>query len=163
MITIFLLAYVGLAVIAFKVIKIQVSPISVGVTVLLGSSLVGGILTVWKFAAPISDQTTLVRQITNLLADPESKELITRIYAEESQPLKKGDPIWEVDSRPNQYAVDQAEAEVARAEQDVLKAEADIEVAAARVEEAKANENDVYRAIAARKAGLPYRDERGCD
>jgi multidrug resistance efflux pump len=139
MVTIFLLGYIGLAVIAFKVIKIKVSRVSVAVTVLMGSFLIGGILVAWKFSAPITDQTTLVRKVTNLIADPDSKELITRIYAEESQPLKKGDPIWEVDSRPNQYALNQAIAQVAANEQDELKAEAGIEVAAARVEEAKAN------------------------
>jgi multidrug resistance efflux pump len=139
MITIFLLAYVGLAVIAFKVIKIKVSPVSVAVTVLVGASLVGGILVAWKFSAPITDQTTLARKITNLIADPDSKELIVKIYARESQPLKKGDPIWEVDSRPNQYAANQAIAQVAMAEQEVLNAQAGIEVATARVEEAKAN------------------------
>jgi multidrug resistance efflux pump len=121
------------------VIKIKVSPVSVAVTVLVGASLVGGILVAWKFSAPITDQTTLARKITNLIADPDSKELIVKIYARESQPLKKGDPIWEVDSRPNQYAANQAIAQVAMAEQEVLNAQAGIEVATARVEEAKAN------------------------
>jgi multidrug resistance efflux pump len=139
MVIVLIFGCIGLAIIAFKVIKIKVSRVSVAVTVLMGSFLIGGILVAWKFSAPITDQTTLVRKITNLIADPESKELITKIYAEESQPLKKGDPIWEVDSRPNQYALNQAIAQVAANEQDELKAEAGIEVAAARVEEAKAN------------------------
>ncbi len=137
---IFMLGYIGLAVIAFKVVKIKVSAVSIAVIFLIGSFLLSGILVAWNFSAPISDQTTLVRKVTNLMADPDSKGLISKIHVQGIQPTKKGDPLYEIDSRPNQYALNQATAQVDANQQEVLKDEAGIEVAAARVENAKANQ-----------------------
>jgi multidrug resistance efflux pump len=131
---------IGLAIIAFKVIKIKVSAVSIAVIFLIGSFLLSGILVAWNFSAPISDQTTLVRKVTNLMADPNSKGLISKIHVQGIQPTKKGDPLYEIDSRPNQYALNQATAQVDANQQEVLKDEAGIEVAAARVENAKANQ-----------------------
>ena len=131
---------IGLAIIAFKVIKIKVSAVSIAVIFLIGSFLLSGILVAWNFSAPISDQTTLVRKVTNLMADPDSKGLISKIHVQGIQPTKKGDPLYEIDSRPNQYALNQATAQFDANQQEVLKAEAGIEVAAARVENAKANQ-----------------------
>jgi multidrug resistance efflux pump len=137
---ILMFGYIGLAVIAFKVIKIRISAVSIAAIFLVGSFLMGGVLIAWKFSAPITDQTTLVRKVTNLIAGPDSKGLISRIYVKGIQPTKKGDPLYEIDSRPNQYALNQANAQVATNQQEILKAEAGIEVSAARVEEAKANQ-----------------------
>lgn len=137
---IFMLGYIGLAVIAFKVIKIKVSAVSIAVIFLSGSFLMGGILIGWKFSAPISDQTTLVRKVTNLMADPDSKGLISKIYVQGIQPTKKGDPLYEIDSRPNQYAFNNSLAQVAVGEQKVLQAQAGVEAAVAKVEAAKANQ-----------------------
>jgi multidrug resistance efflux pump len=137
---ILMFGYIGLAVIAFKVIKIQISAVSIAAIFLVGSFLMGGVLIAWKFSAPITDQTTLVRKVTNLIAGPDSKGLISRIYVKGIQPTKRGDPLYEIDPRPNQYALDQATAQVATNQQEILKAEAGIEVSAARVEEAKANQ-----------------------
>ena len=137
---IFMLGYIGLAVIAFKVIKIKVSAVSIAVIFLIGSFLMSGILVAWNFSAPISDQTTLVRKVTNLMADPDSKGLISKIHVQGIQPTKKGDPLYEIDSRPNQYAFNNSLAQVAVGEQKVLQAQAGVEVAVAKVEVAKANQ-----------------------
>jgi multidrug resistance efflux pump len=140
MVTVFLLGYIGLVVVAFKVIKIKVTPVACAVAILLGVFLMGGIVITWKFAAPMSDQMTLHRKVTQLLANQDSKEYITKIHVQQEQPVKKGDPLYEVDATPNQYALNKARAQIAVAEQKVLQAQAGIEVAAARVEEAKANQ-----------------------
>ena len=140
MVTLFLLGYIGLVVIAFKVIKIKVTPVSVAISGLMGVFLMSGILVAWKFSAPITDQMILHRKITNLIGNQASKQLITKIYVEGDQPVKKGDPLYEVDSRPNQYAINQAAAQVAVSEQNVLQAQSSIEVAAAQVEQARASQ-----------------------
>jgi multidrug resistance efflux pump len=140
MIVLIMLGYLGCVIIAFKVIKLKVNPISVAIFSLIGVFLMVGILIAWKFSAPMSDQMTLHRKVTQLLSNEKSKEYITKVHVQQDQPVKKGDPLYEVDSRPNQYALNQALAQVVVAEQQVLQAQAGIEVATARVEEAKANQ-----------------------
>ena len=140
MLTLIMLAYVALVVVAFKVIKIKVNAISVAAAVFLGVFVLGGILIAWKFSAPITDQMTLHKKVNLLLSNQDSKELITKIHVDPEQPVKKGDPLYEVDSRPNQYTVNQWTAQVAASQQSVKQAEAGVEVAAAQVEEANASQ-----------------------
>ena len=63
MITIMSLTYIACVVVAFKVIKIKVSPTSVAVAVVAGFFLLGGILIVWKQSAPMTEQMVLRRHV----------------------------------------------------------------------------------------------------
>jgi multidrug resistance efflux pump len=138
MITVIMLGYIGIVFIAFKVIKLKVNPTSVAIATLIGIFLMVGILIGWKFSAPMTDSMTLTRKVTQLLANQGSKEYITKIYVPPNQLVKKGDPLYEVDNRPNQYAVDQITSQIDVAEQNILKAQSGIEVAVAMVNQAKA-------------------------
>jgi len=133
------IGYIACVLVAFKVIKIKVTPVSVAISVLLGVFMLGGILIAWKMAAPLSGQMTLHRRVIPLLSNEDSKEFITKVHVRQDQRVKKGDPLYETDPRPNQYKVDQSAAQVAVLEQQVFEAQATVEVAAAQVEKAKAD------------------------
>lgn len=139
MLMLIMLGYVGLVLIAFKVIKIRVSPISIAAAALIGVFVLSGILIAWKFSAPMTSQMTLHRKVIQLVSNQQSKELITGIRAGIDQPVKEGDPLYTVESKPNQYAVDMWTAKVAVAEQKILEAQAAIDAAAAQVDAAKAD------------------------
>jgi multidrug resistance efflux pump len=122
------------------VIKIKVSPVTIAIAVFFGVVMLGSIVIAWKFSAPMSDQMTLHRKVTQLLANQDSKEYITKIHAKQDQHVKKGAPLYEVDATPNQYALNKAKAQVVVSEQKASQAQAGIELAIARVEKAKADQ-----------------------
>ena len=134
-----MLGYIGLVFVAFKVVKIKINAISIAAAALIGVFLMAAILIAWKMSAPISDQMTFHQKVTQLLANQDSKEFITKIHVKHDQPVKKGDPLYEVDSIPNQIQVDRWTAQVDLSEENLLQAEAGVEVAKAEVEEAEAN------------------------
>ena len=54
MIMVMTLLYVGCVVVAFKVIKIKPTPVSIAVAVTTGVFMLGGIVVGWKLAAPMT-------------------------------------------------------------------------------------------------------------
>lgn len=138
MVVLLTLGYLAIVLVAFKLIKIRVNPISIAVSVLGGVFLIGGVVIVWKFSAPVTGKMTVVRRTVPLLSGQNSKELITKVHVAEHEMVKKGDLLYEVDQRPNQYALNRLKAQLAVAEQTVLELEAGVEVAAAAVQAANA-------------------------
>ena len=141
MITVITIGYIALVLVAFKVIKIKVSPTSIAAAVVIGVFLLGGVVTVWTFSAPMSPQMVVNRKTIPLLSGQNSKEFITKIHVKSEQPVKKGTLLWESDPRPNQYAVDQATAQLSVAKENLSKLKAGLEVATAGIEKAKADLN----------------------
>jgi len=135
-----ILGYLVCVIVAFKVIKIKPSPVSIAIATLVGVLMVGGLLIGWKIAAPMSGQMIVNRKVIQLLSNQDSKEVITKIHVASEQPVKKGDPLYETDPTPNQYIVDQSTAQLAASEQNIKQLEAGVEVAAAAVEAAQASE-----------------------
>lgn len=140
MIIVMTICYIGCVFIAFKVIKIKPTPTPIAIAVLFGVFMLGGVVIGWKFSAPMTQQMTLIRKVIPLLSNQDSKEIINKIYVEQDQPVKKGEPLYEVDKAPNQYAVGQLTAQLAVAQQNISELEAAVEVAAASVEKAQADE-----------------------
>lgn len=140
MLTVIILGYVGIVVLVFKVVKIKVSPVSIGVFALLGVVVLGGVVAVWKFGAPMTGKITVKRNVVALLAAVESKELISKIHVPPHKPVKKGTPLYEYDTRPNQFALDQLTAQLAASQAKISELEAAVEVAAASVSAAQANQ-----------------------
>lgn len=138
MITVITILYIGCVVLAFKVIKFNVTPFSVAVFAVIGVLVIGGILIGWNLAAPMSGQMVVHRKITNLNVGTQSKERITKMHAKQDQRVKKGDPLWESDPRPNQYIVDQLTAQLAQSNEKISELAAAVEVANAASEKAKA-------------------------
>ena len=130
MIIIITLIYLGCVYTAFKVIKIEVNPVSVAVSVVIGILVLGGIVIAWKFTAPITDKVTVTRAVIPLLSSQNTKELIKKIHVDRHQMVKKGDLLYEVETTPFQYAVDQNTAKLEEAKQNIAALEA--AVAAAR-------------------------------
>jgi multidrug resistance efflux pump len=140
MIIVITICYIGCVVLAFKVIKIKVSPVSIAVFALLGVVVLGGVVAGWKFSAPMTGKITVKRNVVPLLAAVDSKELISKIYVPENQMVKKGTALYEYDTRPNQYALDQLTAQLAAAQARISELKAAAEVAAASVQAAQANQ-----------------------
>jgi multidrug resistance efflux pump len=88
----------------------------------------------------MTGKMTVKRNVIALLAAVDSKELISKIYVPQNQLVKKGTPLFEYDTRPNQYALDQLTAQLAASRQGISELEAAVEVAAASVEAAQAKE-----------------------
>ena len=140
MIVLITILYIACVLVAFKVVKIKVNPVSVAAAVLIGVFLLGGVVIGWKMAAPMTGQMTVHRKVVPLLSNQDSKELIKKIHVMADQPVKKGDVLYETDSTPNQYKVDGLTAQLAVSRQNISELEAAIEVAAATVEKAQASE-----------------------
>ncbi len=140
MITVITLGYLALVMIAFKVLKIKVSPTSIAVFAVIGICIMAGIVTGWKFSAPMSGKMFVFRRTVPLLSGQDSKEYVSKVYVQQDQPVTKGTLLWESDKRPNQYAVDQASAQLELEKQNLQQLAAAVEVAVASVEQAKAAE-----------------------
>jgi len=140
MIMIILSLYTLCVVITFKVIKLAVNPKSVATATLIGVILLTGIIIAWKMGSPISAQMVVKRNVIPLLSDEDSKGLISKIHVKSDEPVQKGDPLWEVDPRPQQYKVDSLTAQLAASETQVKVAEAAVQVAEANVEMARAEQ-----------------------
>ena len=143
MLSVIILGYIGLVVLAFKVVKIKVSPTSVGVFTFVGVvvSRRSVLAATWKFSAPMTGKMTVKRNVVPLLAAQDSKEFISKIHVPQNQMVKKGTPLYEYDPRPNQYALDQLTAQLAASQAKISELEAAVEVAAASVEAAQANQS----------------------
>ena len=126
MIMLITLCYLGCVYLAFKVIKIKLNTISIAVSALIGVFILGGIVIGWKFSAPMTQRMTVNRPIVQLIASQNTKEIIKKIHVKREQQVKKGDILYEVDSTPFQYKVDQRTAELAEAEKKVQALEAEV-------------------------------------
>jgi multidrug resistance efflux pump len=138
MITVIAIFYLGCVFLAFKVIKLKVSPFSVAVATLIGVFLLTGIVIGWKFSAPISEQITVTRPVIPLVASQNTKEVIKKIHAKQDQHVKKGDILYEVETTPFQYAVDKSTAQVESAKENIRVLEAAVVVADSKINQAKA-------------------------
>lgn len=151
MITVITICYIGLVLLAFKVIKIKVSPVTVAISVLLGVFILSGIMVGWQMSAPLSSQMFLRRHVLQVI--PDVREFVTKNHVEENQLVKKGDPLFEIGSERFQDAVDQAAAELEAAKStvsqlgsSVVAAEAAVKRSSAETASSKA-EVDVAEAI----------------
>mgnify|MGYP003635985795 CR=1 FL=1 len=140
MVTVLLILYFVCAFGAFKLFKIRVTPVSVAIPVVLGIFIIGGVVIGWKMAAPMSGQMFVKRDVIQLVGKQYSKQRITEIHFQEGEPVKKGEPVFEVDATPNVAAVEQVTAQLAVATEQVTGKQAALDVAIASTEMAKASE-----------------------
>jgi multidrug resistance efflux pump len=139
MLTFIILGYLGIVLLTFTVIKIKVSHRSLGIFALIGILVMGLVVNLWKFSSPMTDKMIVKRNVVPLFAGQESKELIAKIYVPQNQLVKKGTPLYEYDTRPNQYALDQATSQLAASQAKITELEASVGLAAAKVAAANAN------------------------
>ena len=123
---------------AFKVIKIKVNPVSDrGIATLIGMFMLGGVVIVWKQAAPMSGQMILRRRVLQVV--PDVREFVSKVHVKFDEKVKKGDPLFEVLPDRFQDAVDESTAELAAAKSTVSSVEAAVTAAEASVKESEAN------------------------
>lgn len=139
MIMIITLCYLACVYIAFKVIKIKLTPVSISVAVLIGVFALGGIVVAWNFSAPTTQRMTVYRSVIPLVASQNTKELIKKVHVKIEQAVKKGDVLYEVEAAPFKFAVDQQVSKLAESAEQVAALEAAVEAAASRVVQAKAS------------------------
>jgi multidrug resistance efflux pump len=138
MILLITLCYLALVLIAFKVVKIRPTPVSIAVAVLVGVFVLGGIVIAWKFSAPMTPRMTVNRPVVPLVASQNTKEVIKKVHVKVDQPVKKGDLLYEVETAPFQYRVDQAQATVVAARKKLAALGSAVAVAKSQVDAAKA-------------------------
>lgn len=137
MITVISLGYIAIVALAFKVIKIKVSPTSIAVAVVGGVFMLGGIVIVWNQAAPMTGQMVLVRHVLQIV--PDAREFVSRVDVKTNQMVKKGDVLFEIQPDRFQQAVDEAAAQLAAAKSTVSQLDAAVSAAEAAVKKAEAD------------------------
>jgi len=137
MILLMTMAYLACVYAAFKVIKIKVNPFSVAVAAMVGVFMLGGIVTAWKLASPMSGQMTLKRHVVQIT--PDVQEFVSKVYVESNDLVEKGQPIFEISKERFQDDYDQATASLAAAEMIVLQSEAAITKAEANIRKSDAD------------------------
>jgi multidrug resistance efflux pump len=137
MILLMTLIYLGCVLAAFKIIKLKVTPVSVGVSALIGVLLLGGIVTLWKLASPMSGQLTLRRPVARI--NPDLREFVSKVHVESNQLVSKGEPLFEISRTRFAYAVDAATASLASARSKVSQLEASVTAAEATIQKAEAD------------------------
>ena len=137
MIILMTLGYIACVMVAFKVIKIKVSPATIAVAVVGGCFLMGGILIVWKQSAPITEQMVLRRHVLQII--PDTREFVSKVHVNADQTVKKGDSLFEIMPDRFQRAVDEAAAQLKAAKSTVSQLEAAVTAAQAAVKKSAAD------------------------
>jgi multidrug resistance efflux pump len=155
MIVLLTICYLGCVLVAFKVIKIKVNPVSVAVAVLIGVVMLGGVLIGWKQAAPITGQMILRRRVLQVV--PDVREYVSKVHVKPDQKVKKGDPLFDILPDRFQDAVDGAQAQLTAASSTVSQLEAGVTAAQAAVKKSEADtaaaKAELDTALALQKAG----------
>jgi multidrug resistance efflux pump len=129
MITVIMMGYLVCVVLAFSVIKLKVSPVSVAVSVFIGVVMLGGIVVVWNQAAPMTGQMILRRRVLQVV--PDVREFVSKVHVKPDQKVSKGDPLFDILPDRFQDAVDEAKANLAAAITTVSQLEAAVTAAEA--------------------------------
>jgi multidrug resistance efflux pump len=160
MIAVVTICYVALIIVLYKVMKIRPNPRNIAAMVVLGVVMIGVIVILWKFSAPMSNRLVVSRYTVALV--PQVKGPITKIHAAPNTPLKGGkDILFEIQRdiyqntvdqltesvRATRKNVDQLQAAAIAAEAAVKKAEAGRAAAEAEVSVAKATAKENPDAI----------------
>ncbi len=99
-----MLTYVALATIAFKVFHVPVTKWTVTTTGLGGAFLMAWIYISMAFFHPYTPHARSYFITTPISA--QSKGIVTEVFVKENIPLKKGDPLFQVDPIPYQAKLD---------------------------------------------------------
>ena len=110
---ILILTYAALATLAFKVFKVPVNKWTVPTAALGGVFLMAWLYISMAFYHPYTPYAR-----TYFMTSPISSQVkgkVVKVFIKSDEPLKKGDPLFQVDPTPFQAAVDQLKAELALA------------------------------------------------
>jgi membrane fusion protein (multidrug efflux system) len=137
MIILMTVGYLVCVILAFKVIKIEVSHPRIAVTALIFVMMQVGTVVVWKMAAPTTKQMVLRRHVLQII--PDVREVVSKVHVQSNQLVKKGQPLFDITPDRFQNAVDQSTADLAAAKSTVSQLESAVAVTVAALKESKAN------------------------
>jgi len=137
MIVLMTICYLACVIVAFKVIKLKVNAVSIAVAVLIGVVMLGGIVIVWKQAAPLSGQMILRRRVLQVV--PDVREYVSKVHVKPDQKVTKGDPLFDILPDRFQDAVDGAQAQLTAAQATVSQLNAGVTAAEAAVKKSEAD------------------------
>lgn len=119
--------FVWLVFFKFKLLKWSVAWAVVSVFVFVHVLLI--FLIGVRFVAPYSTDARVIQHTIQLVPRLPEPTLVTDVMVSPDSRVKKGQPLFQLDRRPYEYAVNELRAELARAEQNVLVLAANVEVA----------------------------------
>jgi hypothetical protein len=93
-----------------------------------------------RFVTPYSTNARMVQHTIQLVPRLPEPTLVTKVWAKNNMPVKKGDKLFEFDRRPYQYKVDGVKAQLAEAKQNVLELKAKMDAMVSATAEAKAQQ-----------------------
>jgi multidrug resistance efflux pump len=114
-----ILTYVALCYAIFKVFRIPVNQWSLATAAFGGIIGIALLLLVMNYNHPFSANARIYFAVTPVL--PVVRGRVTDVPVETNAPLKEGDVLFKIDTKPFQYVVDQKRAGLAEAEQGVAR------------------------------------------
>ena len=136
MISFITILYVVAVALVFKVYKVKPRPWPIALFATAGVLLIGGIVTLWTLAAPLSEQAVVSRYVVQIV--PWIKGKVLSIPAKPNVPLKKESGIlFQIDPQPYQDAVSQAQGQLNFAQSNVKELQATVKLAQASVAKAE--------------------------
>ena len=141
-----MLTYVALATAAFKVFHVPVTKWTVTTTALGGGFLMAWIYISMAFFHPYTPHARSYFQTIPIAA--ENKGIVTKVYVEEDIPLKKGDPLFQIDPTPFQAQLEQKKAKLKLAKLRLNEFTTLVKTGAARKTEKERYESDVATSTA---------------
>lgn len=152
MISFLIVAYCAVVIVLFKVLHLKPRPYLIAGMILAGVLMIGGVVVAWTQSAPLTGQLVTTQYVVQLV--PYVKGQVKAIYALANQPLKKGDPLLEIDPAPYQYAVDQLDAQLKVSKANVEQARAGAQAADANVKKARDGIAQAQAALGEAKAAV---------
>ncbi len=114
---ILMLTYAAIATLAFKVLKVPVNKWTVPTAALGGVFLMAWLYISMAFYHPFTPYARTYFMTSPISAQVQGK--VVKVFVKSDEPLKKGDPLFQVDPVPYQAVVDQLKAELVLAQKRV--------------------------------------------
>jgi membrane fusion protein (multidrug efflux system) len=137
MIAFLIIVYTAVVLVLFKVMHVKPTAYVIASIIVAGVFMIGGVVVVWSQSAPITDKMVTSQYVVQLV--PYVKGQVKALHAQALQPLKKGDPLLDIDPAPYQYTVNQIEAQLNASKATVKQAEDSLQAANAVIANAQAN------------------------
>ena len=114
--------YISFCWVIFRIFRIPVNQWSLATATLGGIIGIVLLLLVMTYNHPFTTQARIYSTVTPILSGVRGR--VVEVPVTPNAPLKEGDVLLKLDSRPYQYVVDQRKAQLAEAEQNVLQLKA---------------------------------------
>jgi multidrug resistance efflux pump len=128
--------YVAICMAVFKIFSIPINHWSLSTAALIGIFGIFLLLLGMSYNHPFTTNARIYYAVTPIF--PTVKGRVTEVPVESNTPLKDGDILFRIDSKPYQYVVDQKTAELAEAEDKVAQLKQALDKASAEAERANA-------------------------